>query len=52
MQAMKHYVCRGKCGGVSDIPGTCQAEDCNRHEHELVECSCEDGKHSEVKKEE
>ncbi|MBT4121229.1 MAG: hypothetical protein HOA57_04870 [Candidatus Magasanikbacteria bacterium] len=42
---MTHYVCTGGCGGVSETPGTCQAETCPLHEHDLKECNCEDGKH-------
>lgn len=42
---MKHYICTGECGGVSDNPGTCQAEDCSKHGEPLVACNCNDGEH-------
>ena len=42
---MTHYICMGGCKGVADTPGTCQAEDCPKHDQSLIECSCEDGKH-------
>lgn len=45
---MTHYICTGGCQGVAQQPGTCQAEDCPKHEHPLVECNCTDGKHAEV----
>ena len=44
----KHYVCTGGCGGVSQVPGVCQAPDCSKHNHQLVECNCTDGKHAEA----
>jgi len=44
----KHYVCTGGCGGVSDEPGTCQAENCKKHNQPLNECHCEDGEHGEA----
>ncbi|MBI4130150.1 hypothetical protein HY468_02440 [Candidatus Roizmanbacteria bacterium] len=45
---MKHYICTGECGGVSDTPGTCQAESCSLHGQPLVECDCEDGEHDTI----
>lgn len=45
---MSHYVCTGGCGGVSPVPGACQANGCPKHEHPLIECDCEDGEHKEV----
>ena len=45
---MPHYVCKGTCGGVAETPGTCQAENCPKHNHPLTECSCKDGEHKEV----
>lgn len=47
---MTHYVCTGECGGVSEQPGTCQAESCSRYHQPLIECNCIDGQHEEVKK--
>lgn len=46
---MTHYACTGECRGVSDKPGTCQAEACSLHDKPLVVCNCTDGKHEEVK---
>ena len=46
---MTHYICTGGCEGVSDSPGTCQAESCPLHAHPLKECNCTDGTHEEVK---
>ncbi|MFA6427882.1 MAG: hypothetical protein WCW16_05620 [Candidatus Magasanikbacteria bacterium] len=43
-----HYVCTGECGGISDTPGTCQAESCSMHDEPLTACSCTDGEHKEV----
>lgn len=43
-----HYVCTGGCNGVSETPGTCQAESCPKHQHELTACDCKDGQHAEV----
>jgi hypothetical protein len=45
---MTHYVCTGGCGGVSDTPGTCQAESCSLYGEPLKECNCTDGQHEEV----
>jgi len=42
---MTHYICTGTCKGVSDTPGTCQAEDCPKHGEMLESCGCADGKH-------
>jgi len=42
---MSHYVCTGGCGGESDRPGVCQAEDCPKEGQPFVECECEDGMH-------
>jgi len=42
---MEHYICTGGCGGVSETPGSCQAEDCQKHGEALTSCNCEDGKH-------
>ena len=49
---MPHYICTGGCGGVSDAPGVCQTNGCPKHEHNLVECDCEDGNHEKVLSEE
>jgi hypothetical protein len=47
---MNHYICTGGCHGVSETPGTCQAQDCAKHEQPLVECSCTDGQHTDFVK--
>ena len=37
------YKCQGNCGGVSDTPGVCQAEDCTHFGNSLKEhVQCED----------
>ncbi|MDP2599009.1 MAG: hypothetical protein Q8P49_04210 [Candidatus Liptonbacteria bacterium] len=40
-----HYICTAECGGVSDVPGTCQAKECSKHGHPLLPCDCKDGQH-------
>jgi hypothetical protein len=40
-----HYICTGGCKGVSETPGTCQAESCKLYGHPLEACDCTDGKH-------
>jgi len=45
---MTHYFCSGTCAGVSDKPGTCQAQDCEKHDHPLQPCECADGKHGKM----
>ncbi|MDP3974856.1 MAG: hypothetical protein Q8P88_01020 [Candidatus Jorgensenbacteria bacterium] len=47
---MEHYVCKGTCGGVSETPGVCQAENCPRHHAPLEKCECEDGRHEPPEK--
>ena len=44
---MKHYICTGGCGGVSDVPGVCQAEGCSKHAMPLTECECLDNQHQQ-----
>ncbi|MAF36615.1 hypothetical protein CL622_05865 [archaeon] len=41
----EHYICTGTCHGVSETPGTCQAENCPQHGQSLESCSCTDDKH-------
>jgi hypothetical protein len=43
-----HYVCP-VCGGVADHPKVCETAGCARAGHELVPCTCADGKHEMVK---
>lgn len=45
----KHYICLGGCNGVSKNPGVCQAPDCAKHNHQLIECDCTDGAHYDFK---
>jgi hypothetical protein len=45
---MGHYVCTGGCGMVSDVPGTCQANDCIKYHTPLTVCYCTDGAHQEA----
>lgn len=45
---MKHYVCIGGCGGVSDKEGVCEMPTCGNHKKPFVECSCTNGMHNEV----
>jgi hypothetical protein len=47
----QHYICLGKCKGMAERPGTCQALDCNHYGHILLECSCIDDMHNDVKQE-
>ncbi len=42
---MKHYICTGECHGMSDKPGVCQAEVCEKKSQPLTECNCEGGQH-------
>lgn len=42
---MRHYICTGGCEGVRELPGSCQAEDCDKHLEPLEACDCADGKH-------
>lgn len=43
---MEHYVCKGTCGGVSEVPGVCQTEGCPRQHAPLEKCECTDGHHA------
>ncbi len=45
----KHYICLGGCQGVSKNSGVCQAADCSKHNHALIECDCTDGAHYDFK---
>lgn len=47
---MKHYVCAGECGGVSENPKNCGDSACSMHNKPLVECSCTDDKHELIRK--
>ncbi len=43
---MSHYICTGDCQGISDKPGSCQANTCQKYNKPLTECDCSDNKHS------
>ena len=45
----KHYICTGGCKGVLPNPGVCGAESCVNHNHDLIECTCNDGMHNDFK---
>ena len=45
---MKHYICKGECEGVSEKPCNCGDKNCSLYKKPLVECDCEDGKHSDI----
>lgn len=42
---MTHYICKGGCGGVSDVAGVCEADACANQWELLEECDCADAKH-------
>ena len=42
---MSHFICTGGCGGSSETPGMCKAEECPFYAEEMQECNCEDGAH-------
>jgi hypothetical protein len=46
---MTHYVCPAEENAVSDHPKACESDTCSLKGHQLVECNCADGQHSEVK---
>jgi len=37
---MPHFICDA-CGGVSETPGICQTNDCEKNGDELKECNCD-----------
>lgn len=43
-----HFVCTGGCGGVAPMEKPCETESCPMHGHNMVPCSCTDGKHQNV----
>ena len=43
---MTHFACNGDCGGVSEAPGTCQAETCSLHDQPLTACECDNPTHA------
>lgn len=42
---LKHYICSGNCKGISQNPGICQSQNCDKYNQELSECLCGDGLH-------
>jgi len=38
---MTKYICKGDCGGMSDVPGVCEKEGCSYFGQQLVECDCD-----------
>lgn len=42
---MSHFICKGGCGGVSEVEGFCEADGCPNQWQPLEACDCEDGKH-------
>lgn len=42
---MKHYACKGGCGGTLDDMGICEAESCPNRWELMQECDCTDGRH-------
>ncbi|MEK7585167.1 MAG: hypothetical protein AAB455_01450 [Patescibacteria group bacterium] len=43
-----HYVCKGDCKGVSEVPKVCDTEGCSHKGQPLEACSCADGAHGEA----
>ncbi|MFZ2190306.1 MAG: hypothetical protein WA057_01645 [Candidatus Magasanikiibacteriota bacterium] len=39
---MKHYICKGTCGGVSDHSDTCHDASCPMNNKPFEECNCAD----------
>ncbi len=46
--AKPHYACIGGCGRVSDTMIKCSSIGCWRARNPLTECSCTDGKHTQI----
>ncbi len=42
---MKHYICRGGCGGSLEEMGICEADGCSNQWEMMEECDCSDGGH-------
>ena len=42
---MSHFICKGGCGGVSEIDGFCETDGCSNQWQPLEDCNCLDGKH-------
>lgn len=46
---MRHYFCKGGCGGVLGEVGMCEAEGCANQWEMMEPCDCLDGKHGMAK---
>lgn len=44
---MTHYVCKGGCGAVLNMPGVCETEGCPNQWQLMEECDCIDGLHGQ-----
>jgi protein PhnA len=42
---MKHYVCKGGCGGGFGDMGICETDSCPNRWEMMEECDCTDGQH-------
>lgn len=49
---MKHYICKGGCGGMLDDMGICESDSCPNRWEMMEECDCADGHHGMAEKEE
>jgi hypothetical protein len=41
----EHYVCRGTCGGKSDVPKACDTDSCTMVGAMMEACNCVDDLH-------
>ena len=48
---MTHYICTGGCEGVSETPGTCQAQDCEKQGQSMDSCECSEELHGQSNEE-
>jgi protein PhnA len=44
---MKHFICKGGCGGSLEEMGMCEADGCANQWEMMQECDCSDGAHGE-----
>jgi protein PhnA len=52
MGLMKHFYCKGTCGGESPEITTCETNECPNQWEMMEECSCTDGSHGKTEEEE
>lgn len=45
---MKHFICKGGCGGESKEQGVCGDKDCRDFEKSMHECDCTDSQHDKA----